>query len=145
MADLRVSELPQVTVSTSNDMLLVVQGGQTKRCSLAVLGATFPTHIFNRELPETPASEALSLVSLYSVVNVPVNATGDIHYSLSPGVHGNEKTVVATIGAAFNIILSVAGSRGFGTVTFTTDGQSVNLINVNGSWFVKSSFGALIV
>lgn len=144
MADLRVSELSSVTAHTSSDMLLVVQAGQTKNTPLSVLGSTFPVRLSIREAAETPVSGALSSALLYSVVNVPGNAQANVTYALAANTHGAEKIIVATIATAHNAVVTVSGGKGFNTITFSADGQNVNLINVNGSWYVKSTYGASI-
>lgn len=142
MADKKISELVSATSVNTADFFPMVQAGTTVKIDFATLLSKLPAQPIVIQAAEAPASGALSTATRDSKVT---SATGVTNYTLAAGTHGMKKLIVApTMGAGASAVVTVTSGIGFTTLTFNAIGQSVEVENVSGSWFVIGSHGAVI-
>lgn len=143
MADAKISELTPATTVGVLDSFVVVQTGETRKISPAVLFGQIPSGVYCRETPEVLSSGAVSLLLLTSVINSAADVNQTL--TLAGGTHGQEKEIfVSVLASARTATLNVTGGKGFTTIVFSGYGESVKLKNISGFWYVVSVRGATI-
>ena len=144
MADLKISELVSATSVAAVDCFVVVQSGETRKITPAVLFGNVPVKPVCKETPESISSGVISTAILTTKIDSP--SAVDQMLTLALGTHGMEKEIVChTLHALNTAIVTVSTGIGFSTITFNAVGQSVKLKNISGQWYVMGNFGATIV
>ena len=143
MADKKISELTSATTVNTVDYFPFVQGGTTQKLDFATLLTNLPIDTVVVQAAESPVSGAIATSKRCSLVT---SSSGATNYTLVTGTHGMKKLIaVQTIGASATAVLTVTGGAGFSTITFSNAGQSAELENISGLWYVKSIRGAIAV
>lgn len=137
MADAKLSELTAATEAAGADQLYLVQGGSSKKISIANLFADVATPIsFSDKVCITDTGT----ISAPGEINVTTNVT----YITDPSLAGNFTIPAGAEGQIKIIILTsntgghtytMNGSNMARTVSFSTAGDSATLIYTNSKWY----------
>jgi len=143
MADTKVSQLTPASTLNLTDLLMLVQGGASLKADIETISLNLPSRLIVKELSESLVSGAIATNILSSRVH---STTASAAYTLAAGTHGMEKEIVCESAEVTtpSAVVTVTGGLGVNTITFSVVGQSVKLKNINDSWYVMSSNGAVI-
>lgn len=142
MADTKVSQLTAATTLGATDFLMLVQSGNSMKIDIETLALKMPTRVQVLEAAEdVTVNGALATNKLVSTIL----ATTGSAYTLAVGAHGAEKIIVCSaIGGTPNAVVTVTGGKGFTTLTFNAEGNTVTLKNINASWYVMSTNNVVV-
>jgi len=143
MADTKVSQLTPASTLNLTDLLMLVQGGASLKADIETISLNLPSRLIVKELSESLVSGAIATNILSSRVH---STTASAAYTLAAGTHGMEKEIVCESAEVTtpSAVVTVTGGLGVNTITLSVVGQSVKLKNINDSWYVMSSNGAVI-
>lgn len=137
MADSKVSELTSATTVGGSDLLYLVQSDTSKK----ITTSTFFANTANVNVKGTFAVDSsVQLLAAPGIIDVSktithlsAGATGGT-CSIPAGLPGQIKfiTLIATTGGSYTIAGNIANS---GQITFSTTGESAQLLYTNNKWF----------
>ena len=144
MSDLKISELVSATSVAETDYFVIVQAGETRKITPAVMCTNVTNSLVCKELPETLSSGVISPTVLTTIISS-APSTNQI-FTLGSGVHGTSKEiVVGTLASTFTATINVLNGKGFTSLTFTSIGQTISLKFISGYWYVMAYKGVTIV
>lgn len=142
MADKKISELTSAISVNTTDFFPIVQAGTTLKLDFGTLLSHLPSQPQTIQAAESPVSGVISTAIRSSLIT---SAVGAVNYTLGAGTHGLQKVIAApSMGGAASAIVTVTGGVGFTTLSFTAAGQTIELENISGSWYVVGVRGATI-
>ena len=143
MADKKISELSSAVTVNTTDYFPIVQGGTTLKLDMATFLAKLPAQPIVVQVQESPVSGALSTSNRVSLVT---SASGATAYTLAAAAHGTKKLIAAqTMGGSATAVVTVTNGTGFTTLTLNAAGDSVQLENINGYWFIVGNNSVAVV
>lgn len=141
MADKKISELTAATTVAVADLLVLVQGAETKKVSSDTFLSNMPRQAIDVETAQTLSADgAISVSNRYTLLSK--GSAGA--YTLDAGTHGVEKIIAATTAQTHTITVSSPADAAFDSIVLDAVGESVTLQNIAGLWYVKASVGAVI-
>ena len=140
MADTKVSALTSASVVNSADYLMLVQSGNSLKVDIATLAAKMPVRVSVIEASETLTTAGVVATNIL-VTKIALGSA--LAYTLAAGTHGMEKQIFVSSGTG-TAVLTVTSGLGVATVTFNLIGDTVNLKNIDGSWYVLGSNSVVI-
>lgn len=138
MADAKVSELSSVATVGSNDLIYLVQGGTSKKASIAnvfssVSNVTFTGNVSFSGTPQTLSSPGI--ISLNTPITLlQCDAVGGT-LNITAGLPGQLKYVVMSSSDGGSYVLNNANISGNVTVTFDNVGDTATLLYYT-KWYV---------
>lgn len=136
MADTKVSALTAATTLNLTDYFLLVQGGSSLKVSAETIALKMPSRIIINEASELVTSGAVATNKLTTKLSV----TGTAAYTLAVGTHGMEKHIVCSAVSGTPVgTITVTSGAGVTSIVFNAVGDSVNLKNIDGLWYVIGS------
>lgn len=147
MADKRISELTAATAVGSSDTLVLIQGGETKKCAASAFLGTLPSQPVNVEAHESVTSGAVSITKEYSRLYMAAPSGANASFTLAAGTQGIEKVIFSAFdgGVTHSAIVTVTNGAGFTTLTFGSSNMTARLKYINGKWYILSLFGVTSV
>ena len=73
-----------------------------------------------------------------------IDASTDLALSLANGEAGERKTMVVISAPSGTVVVTPDTANGFNTISFTTAGQSIDLIYTSSGWSILSVYGSSI-
>jgi len=73
-----------------------------------------------------------------------IDASTDLALSLANGEAGERKTIVVISAPSGTVVVTPDTANGFNTISFTTAGQSIDLIYTSSGWSILSVYGSSI-
>lgn len=139
MADKRISDLNSATtfVSTTADLLVLVQSGETKK----ITPANLLTSLNNSFTSDTQA--ATGAISRTTDVTK-FTAIGAYTLAAPTGTEVTQKTILCGVTGASTVTLSNPVSGSYDVISFTTIGQSATVKYAAGAWWVVALVNATV-
>jgi len=146
MADQKLSELTAATSAAAADTVYLVQGGSSKKITVANLFADVDTDVKFGDTISIDDSETLTgagAVSVTKTVTILSNpgATGTL--TIAAGSTGQIKIIVMTSNTASRTLTLDDSDLGHDTVTFNEAGDTATLIYIGSKWWVIGGTAAV--
>jgi len=146
MADQKLSELTAATTAAAADTVYLVQGGSSKKITVANLFADVDTDVKFGDTISIDDSETLTgagAVSVTKTVTILSNpgATGTL--TIAAGSTGQIKIIVMTSNTASRTLTLDDSDLGHDTVTFNEAGDTATLIYIGSKWWVIGGTAAV--
>jgi hypothetical protein len=137
MADSKVSELTSATTVGGSDLLYIVQSDTSKKITVSTLFANTPNVTVKGTFAVDSSVQLLAAPGIIDVsktiTQLSVGATGGT-CTIPAGLPGQLKYIVltATSGGSYTVTGNIANN---GQITFSTAGESAQLLYTNNKWF----------
>lgn len=103
-----------------------------------------PWNILHVQKSITVKQLATNSASLNTSGTVYIDGSTSTSIALDDGLEGERKTIVVVATPSSTVVVTPNTANGFSTISFTTAGQSIDLIYTSSGWSILSVYGSSI-